>query len=251
MKNDISTEERIDNYILGKMSDPERMQFESELRLDIELRAEYEAQKEVANGVQRIALRAFLEECEKERSAKPSIEIISLRQTVRKILKKAQEYFSSTKRLAWSLSVVAAMAVAVVGIPQYVSMSNMLQSSSLVAYAQTTVPEARDGNELDFLLQSAYASIGTNQLDAAETQLNRANALIQEECSSLKDSEEDEYHRQILQIKQQDTEWYSAIILMKKGKVVKAKKALKAIAENEGVHSKEAQEILDEIYHSK
>ncbi len=44
---------------------------------------------------------------------------------------------------------------------------------------------------------------------------------------------------------------YSAIILMKKGKVVKAKKALKTIAENEGIHSKEAQEILEEIYHSK
>lgn len=61
----------------------------------------------------------------------------------------------------------------------------------------------------------------------AESQLEKANTMIQKEYSSLNDSEEDEYHRQILQIKQQDAEWYSAIILMKKGKVVKAKKYLK------------------------
>ena len=45
MNNDISTEERIDNYLLGRMTEAERSAFEQEIERNPDLRKEYECQK--------------------------------------------------------------------------------------------------------------------------------------------------------------------------------------------------------------
>ena len=52
MNNDITTEERIDNYLLGRMSEAERAAFERDLVKDADLKEEYECQKAIANAVQ-------------------------------------------------------------------------------------------------------------------------------------------------------------------------------------------------------
>lgn len=251
MNNDITREERIDNYILGRMTDSERAQFESELLEDQELKEEYEVQKEAANGIQRVALRQFLAECEHERASKTTVEFVGFGTTIKSISDKIRSFMNSGQRVAWSLSAVAAMVVAVIGISNYSSMSNSLQSSAVLAYAQTTVPEARDGNELDMLLESAHASIGSNQLELAETQLVQAEILINDGLSIEDNSEEGIYNHQLLKVKQQDAEWLSALVLMKKGQVMKAKKALALIIESGGLYAQNAQEIMREIYHSK
>ena len=42
MNNDITTEERIDNYLLGRMAEAERAAFERDLATDAELKEEHE-----------------------------------------------------------------------------------------------------------------------------------------------------------------------------------------------------------------
>lgn len=251
MINNISTEERIDNYLLGKMNSSECSQFESDLESDSALREEYESQKEVANGVQRVALRQFLAECEQKRTTAHAVEFVGLGESMKSISDKIKIFASSGRRLAWSLSAVAAMVVAVVGLSNYLSISNSLQSFSVMAYNQTQAPIARDGNQLDALLESAYTSIGNNQLDVAAANIGEAFSLIENEMAKPVATEEDAYNRQILQIKKQDAEWYSVLVLLKQGKVLKSRMKLKAIVEAGGIYTEEAQNILDDIYHSK
>ena len=72
MNNDITTEERIDNYLLGRMSEAERAAFERDLATDAELKEEYECQKAVANAVQKVAMKDFLTQHAAERQAERS-----------------------------------------------------------------------------------------------------------------------------------------------------------------------------------
>ena len=251
MKNDILTEERIDNYILGKMTAEQKAQFESDMQTDQELKSEYEAQKEVAGGVQRVALRQFLADCEQKRLTKVSVEFVGLGQTLREFSDKVRKFAFSGKRLAWSFSAVAAMVVAVVGVSNYSRMSNSLQDTFLLAYSQTIAPEPRNGNELDLLLESVYVNIGAGQFELAESQLKQADKLIEEGLNEAIITEEDEYNHRILSLKHEDSQWYSALMLMKHGKVLKAKKALSSIAESGSCYSQDAQELSNKIYHSK
>ncbi len=251
MKNDISTEERIDNYILGNMTAEERARFESDTQADSELRQEYESQLEVANGVQRVALRQFLSECEENRGKYLYAKNSKLLQVLKNSLGNVIAVMTSDRKFAWSLSAVAAIIIAVVGFFNYSGMSHALHTYSVLAYNQISVSEPRDGNEVDLLLASAYASIGAEQLDLAEFQLEQANDLIESGLNTDVLSEEDEYNHQLLLLKREDLRWYSAILLMKQGKVLKARKALSAIIDGKGNYAKNAQDAFNEIYHSK
>lgn len=248
MKNDISTEERIDNYILGRMTTDEVKAFEDDLESDSELKSEYESQKAISNSVQRVALREFLHECEQERSSARRIEVVGLRETIHNIVDFIKSFVSSGQRITWTMSAVAAMIVAVVGITDYSGISNDLQYKSVAVYAQLVEPTPRDGNTLDVIMADAYTKIGTDNYSEAEELLESTQNLITEGLSKPVVTEEDEYNHQIMLIKAQDVDWYSAIILMKRGKVFKAKKALKAIVAQNGIYSEDAQRILNEVY---
>ena len=157
MNSDIITEERIDNYLLGRMSEAERAAFERDLATDAELKEEYECQKAVANAVQKVAMKDFLTQHAAERQAE-SNNVIDLSTYFKQATGKIREFFSSGQRVAWTLASVAAMVVAIVGSVNYTSTLHTMQGNGMLAYAELSAPVARDGNELDTMIEDAYKS---------------------------------------------------------------------------------------------
>ena len=232
MYNDITTEERIDNYLLGRMSDEEKRLFEADLERDAELKEEFECQKQVANAVQKVAMRDFLAKHAEERQQEKS-NVIDLSEVFGIMANTVRNYFSSGQRVVWAFASVAAMVVAVVGGINYTSTLNTMRSDGMLAYTELTAPIARDGNQIDALIEQAYSQIGNNDWDAALSSIDEARAMINSALSVNSETEEDVYEQQILKLKGFDLDWYEAIVLMKQGKVIKAKRALETIASSD------------------
>lgn len=247
MNNDITTEERIDNYLLGRMSEAERAAFERDLATDAELKEEYECQKAVANAVQKVAMKDFLTQHAAERQAE-SNNVMELSTYFKQATGKIREFFSSGQRVAWTLASAAAMVVAIVGSVNYTSMLNTMQGNGMLAYAELSAPVARDGNELDTMIEDAYDFIGEGDLDKATDAIEKAKATVLEKLAQPVETEEDEYKHQVLQLKLYDLEWYEAIVLMRKGNVLKAKKALKAISTSGSPYADAARNELNTLF---
>ena len=247
MYNDITTEERIDNYLLGHMSDEEKRLFEADLERDAELKEEFECQKQVANAVQKVAMRDFLVKHAEERQ-KEKDNVIDLSAELGRMANKVRDYFSSGQRVVWAFASVAAMVVAVVGGINYTSTLNTMRSDGMLAYTELAAPIARDGNQIDALIELAYSQIGNNDWDAAQSSISEARAMINSALSDNAETEEDVYEQQILKLKVFDLDWYEAIILMKQGKVIKAKRALEAIASSDSPYAEIARNELDNIF---
>lgn len=258
MNNDITTEERIDNYLLGRMSEAERAAFERDLATDAELKEEFECQKAIANAVQKVAMKDFLTQHAAERQkaelpvaadiAEPHGNVIDLTSIFSRISEKVQGFFSSGQRVAWTLASVAAMVVAIVGSVNYTSTLHSMQGNGMLAYAELAAPVARDGNELDTMIEDAYNLIGTGELDKALDAIEKAKAKVMESIAQPVETEEDEYEHQVLQLKAYDLEWYEAIVLMKQGKVIKAKRALEAIVSSSSPYADTARNELNNIF---
>lgn len=247
MNNDITTEERIDNYLLGRMSEAERAAFERDLATDAELKEEYECQKAIANAVQKVAMKDFLTQHAAEREEE-SNNVIDLSTYFKQATGKIREFFSSGQRVAWTLASVAAMVVAIVGSVNYTSTLHTMQGNGMLAYAELTVPVPRDGNELDALIEKAYTLIGVGELDQALDAIGNAKAMVNAVLEKAVVTEEDGYEHQVLQQKLYDLEWYEAIVLMRQGKVRKAKKALDAISTSNSPYAEAARNELNTIF---
>ena len=247
MNNDITTEERIDNYLLGRMSEAERVAFERDLETDAELKEEYECQKVIANAVQKVAMKNFLIRHAAERQEESS-NVVDLSTYFKQATGKIRDFFSSGQRIAWTLASVAAMVVAIVGSVNYTSTLHTMQGSGMLAYAELSAPVARDGNELDILIEDAHNLIGEGELNKAMDFIEKAKATVSERLAQPVDTEEDEYERQVLQQKLYDLEWYEAIVLMRQGKVLKAKKALNAISTSDSHYADAARNELKSIF---
>ena len=247
MNNDITTEERIDNYLLGRMSEAERAAFERDLATDAELKEEYECQKAVANAVQKVAMKDFLTQHAAERQEESS-NVIDLSTYFKQAAGKVRRFFSSGQRVAWTLASVAAMVVAIIGSVNYTSTFHTMQGNGMLAYAELTVPVSRDGNELDALIEKAYTLIGAGEFDQALDTIGDAKAMANGTLDDPVVTEEDEYEHQVLQQKLYDLEWYEAIVLMRQGKVIKAKKALDAIATSSSPYAEAARDELKALF---
>lgn len=229
MQNDISTEERIDNYLLNRMSEQERQLFESELATNPELSKELESQRQIANAVQRAAMSSFLKQHAELRNKK----FISL--------------FSSTKRVIWTVTSIAAMFIMILGFYNYSNIADTFRNEGLLAYNNLEIPAARDGNQIDNLIEQANALIGQGDFKQSLDIIAEAQRIINEKESikHISLSEEDAYELQILQEKKYDLEWIETIILMKQGKVFKVKKALRSISVSDSPYSMEANKLLN------
>ena len=247
MNNDIITEERIDNYLLGRMSEAERAAFERELANNAELKEEFECQKAIANAVQKVAMKDFLT----QHSAKlqeESSNVIDLSTHFKQTTGKIREFFNSGQRVAWTLASVAAMVVAIVGSVNYTSMLHIMQGNGMLAYAELAAPVARDGNELDTMIEEVYNLIGSGELDKATDAIEKAKAMVLDSLAQPVETEEDEYEHQVLLQKLYDLDWYEAIVLMRQGKVLKAKKVLKAISISDSPYAVAARNELNTIF---
>lgn len=243
----INTEDRIDNYLLGNITPEEKVLFESDMKKNAKLKDEYEIQKEIADSIQRLALREFLTECEKKRTSKHQIQFIIARNTVMKILSHRLLY---GKRLALGLASAASAIIVIITGIGYAHISDELQNAAPYIYTATQVAITRDGNDITDMLASAYVYIGENQLKKAESVLLEVNDKLEAILKKPIITDDDKVNHDEALEQVQDSKWYSAIILMKQGKVIKAKKTLVSIVETDGIHSDEAKEILINIYKS-
>ena len=244
MYNDITTEGRIDNYLLGRMTDEERSLFEADLEKDASLREELECQKQVANAVQKVAMREFLtKHAERKQS-----NVIDLSEVICRISSRIRDYFISSHKVVWALASVAAMVVAVVGGINYSSTLHSLESNGLLAYAELSAPIARDGNPLDELMELAYSQIGSGDYENAQLFIDEARRMIESSFPALVSTEEEEYDRLVLQQKLYDIDWFEALILMKQGKILKAKKLLESICDSQSPYNGEAEKILEKVF---
>lgn len=250
MNNDITAEERIDNYLLGRMTDAEKLAFEQELAADAALREEVECQRAIVNAVQKVAMKEFLAKHAAKREEEHG-NVIEMSDYFRQAAGKVRDFFSSGQRVIWTLASAAAIVVAVVGSVKYVSTLHTMQANGMLAYAELAAPVARDGNELDTMIEDAYDLIGEGDLDKATDAIEKAKATVSERLAQPVETEEDEYKHQVLQLKLYDLEWYEAIVLMRKGKVLKAKKALNAISTSGSPYADAARNELNNIFKVK
>lgn len=226
-------QDRIDEYIIGTMSASDRIIFEGALRQNADLRHEVEVQASIAEAVQAVRLKQLLKEVEAGMAGVPAKEE-----------KKTKTFFLFRRQvLTWAS---AAAAVAII----FFSGNSWRQTQRFKGfgneyYAALVEPVARDGNELDNLLASSYALIGSGEYEAASANLEKARKQIADGLGLPILDEESEYEHKVLQEKLYNLDWYEAIILMKQGKYRKAKDALRTIAASDSPYAENAMIILE------
>lgn len=238
--NNINLQEKIDSYILGKMSVEEKMNFETELANNMELKEKYELQKEISDAVQKARIKNLLVEVENE--------IIEEREKIindRRNDDDDKSFGNTTnKRRIWISVAASIIVIFFVGFEFH--KTSVYKTYGNDCYAEITAPSSRSDNRLDSLMFSIYRQIGEENYSLAETNIEEAELII----TSMKETEyvsdeEQKYYDDILSIKKQEIDWYDAVLKMKQGKYRKAKKELKKIANGNGIYSVKAKEILD------
>ena len=94
--------------------------------------------------------------------------------------------------------------------------------------------------------------MGNNELDLALETIEKAKDMIDEANSTITKyemrNEEAEYEQELIKIKSYEADWYEAIVLMKQGKIIKAKRLLKAISESGSPYSSQAKDIIEKVF---
>lgn len=216
--------ERIDKYINGRMTAEEVLQFRKDLNTDLCLREEYEKAKEISDAIQRNALKNIL---------------------MNKHANTPKSYWNTLRKVMCSVGAAASIVMFVLSGYSYL-ISNNLKRDSASVYGQLEAPMSRSANVVDKILEDAYKCIGIGDIESAEMKLNAVDNAIADQRKEIYESiEEKEYNEAILNLQQQESEWYRALLLMRKGKVYKSKKALKQIFEANGIYSDSARDILE------
>ena len=236
----LEMEERIDTYIMGRMSPSEAIEFEMELKENTSLKEKYDAQKQVASAVKRLQLKALMEEAEAEIAAEPERESI-----FKRIFGSIEIKFEvpSVRRAAYSFAVAASLAL-VAGIGFDMQQTSVYRNSAEELMVELS--QARGGSDIDDLLDDACAMIIDGDSDSAIVTLEEAISMIESELKEVDTTtEEGQYDILMLTMQRDDAEWYKAVALMKDGKHRQAKKQLKAIVAAGNRHAEEAARILD------
>ena len=215
-------EHDIDRYLLGEMTDEEKVEFERDLQDSKEIKQEFEEQKEIAEAVQRIAMKEFLEKHKKRRIV---------------------------KRIVWSVSsIAAALMLGIFGFYQYNTASNMIQHQSVLAYADLSSPVSRGDDEIEELMASAYDLIGEDKLaDARKKIVEIREEIERNTVQNIIADERFVYEQKVKKARLDELDWYDTLIEMKQGHVFKAKKKLKAIANSGSRFAADARRLLEDL----
>ena len=237
-------QDRIDEYIRGTMSASDRTIFEGELRQNAELRQEVEVQTSISDAVQAVHLKHLLQQIEADMA--PVIEELPAAAVVDGKENRGVAVRPNLFRRQFLYWASAAASIAII----FFSGNSLRQSQRYKGfgndyYAALVEPVARDGNELDNLLVSCYALIGSGEYEAAAANLIEVRRMIEEGLDLPIVDEESEYEHRVLQEKSYDVDWYEALILMKQGKYRKAKAALRTIAASNSSYAENAKKILE------
>lgn len=226
---DIQTEERIDDFLRGRMSEEEKCAFEKDLATNPELKKNFDFQWDLSLCSQIIGLRDFISDRINQVSKKSLL----------------------IKRFVYGISIAASFIIIITGTTLHAKLSKSLKGAFLSAYEETQAPQYPKNDEIGCLLLAAYNYIGEGKLDIAQEHLDTARKKIHEEAISVVFRK-----KHIMRLEQeisrheQDRQWYSALIQVQRGNVIKASLALRNIAKNGGTYSSLADGLIKEVYKS-
>ncbi|MBE6205971.1 MAG: hypothetical protein E7133_02735 [Rikenellaceae bacterium] len=238
-------EEKIDNYILGRLSAEQTQAFEELMANDEVLRGEVALRREMITAVQLSAADAMLRKLRAAHVAEQAEEREA------EAAKEAEEAFAEQQRRAaaerrrrraftWGFATVALAACFVVGLfvhldyqQSYTAYGNSLQLSTL----------ALRGEEV--LSNDIIEAIEAEEYERAHILIAQAREMTFD-TSRLAEStaEEVEYEREIYAHEQALVEWLEAVTLMREGRWLKARRQLKAIANTDSPYREEAERAL-------
>lgn len=238
-------EEKIDNYILGRLSAEQTQAFEELMANDEVLRGEVALRREMITAVQLSAADAMLRKLRAAHTAEQAEERAA------EAAKEAEEAFAEQQRRAaaerrrrraftWGFATVALAACFVVGLfvhldyqQSYTAYGNSLQLSTL----------ALRGEEV--LSNDIIEAIEAEEYERAHILIAQAREMTFD-TSRLAEStaEEVEYEREIYAHEQALVEWLEAVTLMREGRWLKARRQLKAIAASDSPYREEAERAL-------
>lgn len=241
-------EEKIDNYILGRLSAEQTQAFEELMANDEELRGEVALRREMITAVQLSAADAMLR---KLRAAHVAEQAEQAEEREAAAAKEAEEAFAEQQRRAaaerrrrraftWGFATVALAACFVVGLfvhldyqQSYTAYGNSLQLSTVMLRGE------------EVLSNDIIEAIEAEEYERAHILIAQAREMTFD-ASRLAEStaEELEYEREVYAHEQALVEWLEAVTLMREGRWLKARRQLKAIANTDSPYREEAERAL-------
>lgn len=219
----------IDKYLRNELDENEKKQFERLLTTpskslgDKDLASEVDLQKEIIIAIQARGLKECLQRKEQQ--------IRSQRLRTKRIIKLS----------SWGISssfVAAIVVLAMILTP----MAKIMKTESSEFAASITLPTTRGVNDQSDELQNqlffVYSYISQNQFD-------QANELALQLIDQIQSSRQ-EITPETKEILDQ-AQWLHTICEMHNGKVLKAKKLLKQIANSDSYYAERAQMVLDKL----
>lgn len=224
MKQDI-----IDNYILGKMSDEERLAFEQEMSQNKNLQEEVTLQRDIVRAIRLRAAKEHLQAVEREIQAKE---------------RRRQVFIVKLSNVARLVAACLIIGVIAGSSYYYVDTANTYRDCGL--NIQSEILAERGGARGE----EKYSDKAITAMENGDYKL----ALdIIEEGEYIKfafDDPNPALQEQALlefKIEQEDLQWFKAVAYMRMGKWIKAKRLLKEIAASDSYYKTKAQEVLKEL----
>jgi hypothetical protein len=215
-------QDTIDKYILGKMSNEERLAFEKEIAQDDNLREEVSVQREIIQAIRMKAAKEHLQAVER----------------------KIQANERRRKVFAIRITSVAIAACLVLGVffhvdtvTAYRDCGMSIQSEIIAERGGVRGGEKYSDRVID-AMESGNYELALNIIREGETiefTFDDSNPTLQEQARI-------EYN-----IEQNDLKWFKAITYMRMGKWIKAKRLLKEIAASDSYYKTKAQEVLKKL----
>ncbi|MCM1502070.1 MAG: hypothetical protein NC115_05320 [Bacteroidales bacterium] len=111
------------------------------------------------------------------------------------------------------------------------------------------VSQIRGGSEVDDLIADAVGCIQSEEYDIAESKLEDALSIMKfsEDQDAAGLADEDAYIYAIEKIQRDDINWYKAHVFMHQGRIFKAKRILRQIADSQSIYADDAKGILDDL----
>ena len=219
----------IDKYLRNELTEDEKNQFErllstsSESLGDKDLASEVDLQKEIIIAIQARGLKECLQQKEQQ--------IRSQRLRTKRIIKLS----------SWGISssfVAAIVVLAMILTP----MAKIMKTESSEFAASITIPTTRGVNDQSDELQNqlffVYSYISQNQFDQANELALRLIDQIQSSQQKMTPETKEIFDQ---------AQWLHTICEMHNGKVLKAKKLLKQIANSDSYYAERAQMVLDKL----
>ena len=215
----------IDKYILGKMSNEERLAFEQEMSQDKNLQEEVALQRDIVRAIRLKAAKEHLQAVEREIQAKE---------------RRRQVFIVKLSNVARAVAACLIIGVIAGGSYYYVDKANKYED-----YIQTMRGENLCENaQVSGFADQAYIAIQAGEYNEA---LNIITEGKQSLLSSTKDSLLTEDGPQWYITEQDRLQWYEALAYMGKGRWIKARRLLKNIAKSDSFYRSDANRLLEEL----